>query len=105
MGEDRVFVVWQTALGYRVMVRHPYGRMERLEPGDGREAFTDPDAVVRAVGREVLGRALPELARDVLRRRLDTGGGPRWALAEEVVRQAAARFAPSEARPGAIAAA
>jgi len=92
----RVFVVRRTALGLRVLCRHPYGRVSRVEPDPRAPAvaggFASPEAAARAVAREVLRRepepgAVAELAR------LLAGPGPRWEIGEDDVRVVLARTA------------
>jgi len=93
---ERRFVVRRTALGWRVLVRHPYGRIARLRarPVDPAEAgdFASAEQVARALVREVLRREPSRAELRVVADRLLAGSGPRWEIGEDEVRAAAARL-------------
>jgi len=93
---ERRFVVRRTALGWRVLVRHPYGRISRLRgrPVAAAEAgdFASAEEVARALAREVLRREPSRAELRVVADRLLAGSGPRWEIGEDEVRAAAARL-------------
>lgn len=88
----RTFVVRRTALGYRALVHHAYGRVTRLGPParDGRPNFSDGVQVARALAREALRRG-PREAEVTQVAALLAGPGWRWELHEDEVRAAAGR--------------
>ena len=92
LASGRTFVVRRTALGFRVLIRHPYGRVTRLGPAwrDGRADFASTEQVARAIARDALRR--PPRREEVSQVATLLGGrSARWELHEADVRAAAAR--------------